>query len=140
MLNNGNIFLIEDDIIDVMVFEKALKKLSITNKLTIFHNGIDCLNYIKINSILPEIMFVDLNTPKMNGIEFLIEMNKITFDTFFPVIIISTSDDNNDINNAYKNHINGYITKSISFEEFTSTLSTVLNYWETVKLPLRSNL
>ncbi len=140
MLNNGDIFLIEDDLIDVMVFEKTLKKLSINNKLIIFNNGIDCINYIKTNPALPAIMFIDLNTPKMNGIEFLTEINKTIFDTFFPLIVLTTSDDDNDINQAYRNHVNGYITKSISYEEFTSNLLTVLTYWNTVKLPQRTKL
>lgn len=140
MFENGDIFLIEDDLIDVMVFEKALKKLEINNKLLVFNNGIECMSFIKTNASYPAIMFIDLNTPKMNGIEFLIEINKMNYEVFFPLIVLTTSDDDNDINHAYKNNVNGYITKSISYDEFTATLSTVLNYWNTVKLPQRSKL
>ena len=139
-----NIFLIEDDSIDIMVFKRALKQLDVAHKLTIFTNGEEFLQYYDDNSLSdkknvslygPDIMFVDLNTPRMSGIDLLKVMIDKRDRLFFPIIVLSTSAEENDISNAYKYFVNGYITKSISFNTFVENLKIVIKYWDTVQVP-----
>jgi DNA-binding NarL/FixJ family response regulator len=130
-----NVYLIEDDSIDVMVFKRALNKIEGQYTLRAFTNGEELINYFDIYTAYPDILFIDLNTPRMNGIEFLKQLIPHKEKYFFPVIVLSTSDEDDDINTAYKYLANGYITKSISFDLFVNNLSIVFSYWKTVILP-----
>jgi len=149
------IFLIEDDNIDIMVFKRAMKQLDIAHSLTIFTNGEEFLNYFedftflegknpqlttysKTGSVginIPDILFLDLNTNRMNGLELLQVLAPKRENLFFPIVVLSTSGDETDIRTAYKYHVNGYITKSISFNVFVENLQIVIKYWDTVKIP-----
>jgi len=133
-----NVFLIEDDSIDVMVFQRALKKIEGYFKLKTFTNGEELIDYFEDYSEYPDILFIDLNTPRMNGIELLKKLIVYKEKYFFPVIVLSTSGEEEDIKAAYKYLTNGYITKPISFDVFSENLSIVLKYWETVMLPAGS--
>jgi len=133
-----NVFLIEDDSIDVMVFQRALKKIEGYFKLKTFTNGEELIDYFEDYSEYPDILFIDLNTPRMNGIELLKKLIEYKEKYFFPVIVLSTSGEEEDIKAAYKYLANGYITKPISFDVFSENLSIVFKYWETVMLPAGS--
>ena len=130
-----DIFLIEDDSIDIMVFQRALKKIDGQYRLRTFPHGEDLMDYFVDNSVYPDIMFIDLNTPRMNGLELLKQLIVHKEKYFFPVIVLSTSGEEDDIKKAYESLANGYLTKPISFDVFVENLSIVLKYWETVILP-----
>ena len=132
---NKKIFLIEDDQIDIMVFKRAMKKLDITHSLQVFYNGEEFLEALKTQNEYPDILFIDLNTPRMNGVELLKTLVSVRENFFFPVIVITTSNEDNDIVQAYRYYANGYITKSISFYDFAETLNIVFKYWSIVQLP-----
>ena len=129
------IFLIEDDNIDIMVFKRALKQLNIVHNLTIFSNGEEFLSFCEEEPTYPDILFLDLNTPRMNGLELLKVLLPKRQNQFFPIIVLSTSGDETDVKMAYDFMANGYITKSISFNVFVENIDIVLKYWDTVKLP-----
>ena len=132
------IFLIEDDNIDVMVFKRALKQLDIVHKLTIFTNGEEFLKFLEENPLYPDILFLDLNTPRMNGLELLKNLLPMREICFYPIIVLSTSGEETDVTMSYKYLANGYITKSISFNVFLENINIVLKYWDTVQIPTRS--
>ena len=131
------IYLIEDDNIDIMVFKRAMKQLNVSAEIKVFSNGEEYLDFMKENNVSCDIMFLDLNTPRMNGLELLKILSANRGNNFFPIIILSSSDEGNDVSTAYRLMANGYIMKSISFNNFVDHLDIVLKYWNIVKLPIK---
>jgi len=129
------IVLIEDDNIDVMLFQRVMKQIEFPHSLKVFYNGVEFLKIFEENLALPDILFLDLNTPCMNGVELLKILMPYREKSFFPVVVLSSSDNENDINEAYKYMANGYITKSINFGTFMENIKIVLQYWDIVHVP-----
>jgi CheY-like chemotaxis protein len=131
----NNILLVEDDEVDVMSVKRAFKKNHINNPLYIASNGLEPLVLLRGNGNLPVIseerrlILLDLNMPKMNGIEFLRglradpELNRI------PVIVLTTSNEDRDKVEAYNLNVAGYILKPVTFSNFVETVATMNNYW-----------
>jgi CheY-like chemotaxis protein len=136
MRSSQPILLVEDDDVDVMTVKRALKDLKINNPLVHTANGEEALEYLKNNgNTRPCIILLDLNMPKMNGIEFL-KIAKAD-DTLkkIPVIVLTTSSQQQDIIESFKLSIAGYIVKSVDYAEFTKAISTINLYWTLSKLP-----
>lgn len=136
MRNSKPILLVEDDNVDVMTVKRALKDLKINNPLVSTSNGEEALEYLKNDDTKkPCIILLDLNMPKMNGIEFL----KITKadDTLkkIPVVVLTTSSQQQDIIDSFKLSVAGYIVKSVDYAEFTEAIRTINLYWTLSKLP-----
>jgi len=130
------ILLVEDDNVDVMTVKRALKDLKINNPLVSTANGEEALEYLKNNgNKKPCIILLDLNMPKMNGIEFL-KIAKAD-DTLkkIPVVVLTTSSQQQDIIESFKLSVAGYIVKSVDYTEFTEAISTINLYWTLSKLP-----
>lgn len=136
-----NILLVEDDMVDVMNVQRAFKKNNITNPLHVAHNGLEALNMLKgVNGVkrldpLPKIVLLDINMPKMNGIEFLKEMRADKELKSISVFIMTTSNEDSDKFEAYSLNVAGYILKPINFEKFVSAVSTLNNFWKMIELP-----
>lgn len=135
-----NIFLVEDDEVDIMNVKRAFKKNNITNPLYVAGNGIEALNMLKgengIDKIpKPRIILLDLNMPKMGGIEFLKEMRQIDDLKNISVFVMTTSNEDNDKVEAYSLNVAGYILKPLSMESFVSAVSTLKNYWMLCEYP-----
>ncbi|MHC4533921.1 MAG: response regulator [Planctomycetota bacterium] len=136
MINSKPILLVEDDNVDVMTVKRALKDLKINNPLVSTANGEEALEYLKNNdNKKPCIILLDLNMPKMNGIEFL-KIAKAD-DTLkkIPVVVLTTSSQQQDIIESFKLSVAGYIVKSVDYNEFTEAISTINLYWTLSKLP-----
>jgi CheY-like chemotaxis protein len=136
MRNSKPILLVEDDNVDVMTVKRALKDLKINNPLVSTANGEEALEYLKNNdNKKPCIILLDLNMPKMNGIEFL-KIAKAD-DTLkkIPVVVLTTSSQQQDIIESFKLSVAGYIVKSVDYNEFTEAISTINLYWTLSKLP-----
>jgi len=136
MRNSQPILLVEDDNVDVMTVKRALKDLKINNPLVSTSNGEEALEYLKNNDTKkPCIILLDLNMPKMNGIEFL-KIAKAD-DTLkkIPVVVLTTSSQQQDIIDSFKLSVAGYIVKSVDYTEFTKAISTINLYWTLSKLP-----
>ena len=132
MLNRKSIVLIEYDKVDIMVFKKCLKDLEINNPLLIFKNGEEFFNSPKeffVNSI--GIIFLDLNTPKFNGFDFLKKIQLEQKYYTIPIIIVSTSKDENDVMQAYQSGARGYIHKCSNNKIFAKSLKITFDYWDT---------
>ena len=130
-----NILLVEDDEVDVMNVKRAFKKNNITNPLYIANNGIDALVMLRGKGNPPlmplerRIILLDLNMPKMNGIEFLRELRSDPELKPIPVIVLTTSNEDRDKVEAYNLNVAGYILKPVTFSNFVETVATLNKYW-----------
>ncbi|SDW33887.1 response regulator [Flavobacterium degerlachei] len=126
-----NILLVEDDEVDVMNVKRAFAKNNIQNPLFVAGNGVEALEMLN-NSIvpLPRIIILDINMPKMNGIEFLRLMREDDKFKNISVFVMTTSNEDSDKIDAYNLNVAGYILKPLSFEKFLSSVATLKNFWQ----------
>jgi len=132
-----NILLVEDDEIDVMNVKRAFQKNHITNPLFVAENGLEALEKLR-NGEVPQgrrIVLLDLNMPKMNGIEFLRELRNDPALAATPVIVLTTSNNDRDKIEAYNFNVAGYLVKPVTFGEFSELMVTLNKYWTLVELP-----
>jgi len=130
------ILLIEDDRVDVMTVERALKQLRVPNQLILATNGEQALEYLKNeNNELPCVILMDLNMPKMNGMEFLQIIRTQESLKDIPIVVMSTSNERQDIDAAAKFGIVMYLVKSLGYEKFVEALSTIEQLWSSPELP-----
>jgi CheY-like chemotaxis protein len=136
MRSSNPILLVEDDNVDVMTVKRALKDLNIKNQLDRTANGEEALEYLKNKgNKKPCIILLDLNMPKMNGIEFLQIVKADDTLKKIPVVVLTTSSQQQDIIESFKLSVAGYIVKSVDYTEFTEAISTINLYWTLSKLP-----
>jgi CheY-like chemotaxis protein len=131
-----NILLVEDDEVDVMTVQRAFKKGNINNPLYIAGNGIEALAMLRGQSgLVPampterRIILLDLNMPKMNGLEFLQELRADPAIRQTPVVVLTTSNEERDRVQAYDLNVAGYILKPITFGNFVELMVTLNKYW-----------
>lgn len=129
MTKSLNILLIEDDAIEVMKFNRVLKKLELNHKLIEANNGEAALDILKVKDIIPNIIVLDLNMPKLNGIEFLTILKNDEVLKYIPAIILSTSSNHKDMLECYKLGIAGYVLKPLKYEDYVDRIKKLLEYW-----------
>jgi CheY-like chemotaxis protein len=136
-----NILLIEDDKIDVMNVKRAFKKNNISNPLFVAENGEEALQklrgelgYEKIDP-LPRIILLDLNMPRMGGIEFLKALRADEKLKDISVFVMTTSNEDNDKVEAFRLNVAGYILKPLSMVSFVEAVSTLHSYWMLCEYP-----
>jgi CheY-like chemotaxis protein len=128
--NSKPILLVEDDDVDVMTVERVFKDLNITNQLVNTNNGEEALNYLRTDgNKKPCIILLDLNMPKMNGIEFLKIVKADENLKQIPVVVLTTSSQEQDIVESFKLSIAGYMVKSIDYTKFVETFRAINLYW-----------
>jgi len=137
-----NILLIEDDEVDVMNVKRAFKKINITNPLYIASNGLEALATLRGNddgsTVIPagrRLILLDLNMPKMGGIEFLKHLRSDPVLRIVPVIVLTTSNQDRDRVEAYDLNVAGYILKPVTSANFAETMATLNKYWALCELP-----
>jgi CheY-like chemotaxis protein len=136
-----NILLVEDDKVDVMNVQRSFKKANITNPLFIANNGIEALEILRNTSetvhmpIYRRLVLLDLNMPKMGGIEFLQELRADPLLSLTPVIVLTTSDQERDRVNAYNLNVAGYILKPVTFVSFAEVVAALNRYWTLCEIP-----
>lgn len=138
------VLLVEDDSIDVMNVQRAFSKNNIHYPLHVAHNGIEALNMLRGNNgkpkmPLPKIVLLDINMPRMNGIEFLSEIRKDPELKSLTVFILTTSNDDQDKFEAFNLNVAGYILKPLSFEKFVNAISILNNYWKICEAPVNAD-
>ena len=125
-----SILLVEDDEVDVMNVKRAFSKNNIKNELFVAGNGVEALDMLRnVINPLPKIIILDINMPKMNGIEFLKELRADENLKNISVFVMTTSNEDSDKINAYNLNVAGYILKPLSFEKFLSSVATLKNFW-----------
>ena len=137
MSNLLNILLVEDDEVDVMNVKRAFLKAHITNPLFIAGDGIEALEKLRSGEVPNErrLVLLDLNMPRMNGIEFLREVRSDPELSATPVIVLTTSTMERDKLDAYGLNIAGYLVKPVTFDKFCELMAALNKYWMLVELP-----
>ncbi|MEO0867702.1 MAG: response regulator [Cyanobacteria bacterium J06642_11] len=135
-----NILLVEDDIVDVMNVQRAFKRTNITNPLFIAGNGLEALELLRgMGEVdIPKqrlLILLDINMPKMNGIEFLRELRSDAYLRHIPVIVLTTSDEDRDRFEAYQLNVAGYILKPVTFPNFAEVMAALNRYWTLCEMP-----
>lgn len=132
-----NIILIEDDELDVMNVQRAFRKNNISNPLWVARNGVEALELLRGDEVPQErrLILLDLNMPKMNGIEFLRELRADPELAPTPVVVLTTSDHERDRVEAYNLNVAGYLLKPVTFGNFVEAMATLNRYWTLVEMP-----
>ncbi|MDJ0633061.1 MAG: response regulator [Xenococcaceae cyanobacterium MO_188.B29] len=137
-----NILLVEDDEVDVMNVKRAFKKYKITNPLYIAGNGLEALDMLRPQGEKPpqvpesrRLILLDLNMPKMNGLEFLHALREDETLKRTPVIVLTTSDEDKDRIEAYNFNVAGYVLKPVTFTNFAEVMVALNKYWTLCEMP-----
>ncbi|NJK58579.1 MAG: response regulator [Pleurocapsa sp. SU_5_0] len=136
-----NILLVEDDEVDIMNVQRAFKKYKITNPLYVAGNGVEALAMLRSSEQYPQVpktrrlILLDLNMPKMNGLEFLQELRQDQELKRTPVIVLTTSDEDKDRIEAYNLNVAGYILKPVTFNNFAEVMVALNKYWALCEMP-----
>ena len=129
--------LIEDDEVDILSTVRAFNELSIPNELVVAKNGEEALEQLQIsNDKLPGIILLDLNMPKMNGVEFLKHLKANEHLKKIPVVVLTTSSSKQDVNLSFENYAAGYMVKPMDYEKFRDLIEKIYNYWLKSELPV----
>ncbi|GAB2779972.1 response regulator [Rhabdobacter roseus] len=121
-----------------MNVKRAFKKNNISNPLVVAHNGLEALEVLRNDlpdAPKPKIVLLDLNMPKMGGIEFLKEIRKDANLSSLSVFVMTTSNEDSDKVEAFNLNVAGYILKPLSLDRFIAAVSTLNSYWTLCEFP-----
>ncbi|OUS27290.1 two-component system response regulator [Gammaproteobacteria bacterium 45_16_T64] len=136
----ATLLIVEDDDIDAMAIERSFKKLKLDNNLVRAKDGIEALEIMrgengKTKLEKPYLILLDLNMPRMNGLEFLAALREDPELSDTVVIVLTTSAADQDQTKAYDQHVAGYIVKTEIKDSFLEVIELVDCYWKIVTLP-----
>lgn len=126
-----NILLVDDDEVDVIIVKRAFANARLTNQLYIARDGAEALEALR-NGTWPRerrIMLLDLNMPRMNGIELLREIRSDPELKALTVIVMTTSTDERDRIDAFHLNVSGYVVKPVTFQAFVDVMVMLNKYW-----------
>lgn len=126
------VLFIEDDMIETMKLHRALDKVGSKHKILEATNGEEALEILK--NTLPDIILLDLNMPRMSGIEFLSILKADDKLKYLPTIILTTSENRTDLLKCFEIGIAGYVVKPLKYEEYEERIRKVFDYWEMSEL------
>jgi CheY-like chemotaxis protein len=130
------ILLVEDDTIDARTVKRALQDLRTETPLINLADGEEALRYLQDDqNARPCIILLDLNMPRMNGIEFLRVVKADDNLKTIPVIILTTSKEERDVVDSFDLCVAGYIVKPVGYEQFVEIIRTIDHYWSLSQLP-----
>ena len=136
-----DILLVDDDAGDVLLAKRALENGKIFNTMQVAKDGIEAMAYLKqegefVDAPRPDLILLDLNMPRKDGREVLLEIKQDPDLRSIPVVVLTTSDSEQDIANMYDLHANCFITKPVDLEQFTKIVKEIKDFWFwVVKLP-----
>ena len=131
---DAGILLVEDDRVDIMTVQRALKKIDVSNPLYVARTGVEALEMLRGDGVpkiepTPSLILLDLNLPKMGGIEFLKELRTDPALRTLQVIVLTSSNEPGDRAAAFKYEVDDYIVKPHSFDDFSSAIALILADW-----------
>jgi CheY-like chemotaxis protein len=136
-ITNKPILLVEDDQVDVMTVMRALKEIHVTNPVVNLENGEQALKYLRDpNNAKPCIILLDLNMPIMNGIEFLQVAKQDAQLKRIPVVVLTTSEEQQDKINSFDLGVAGYMAKPVDYRQFVEVMRSIDAYWTISEMPL----
>jgi CheY-like chemotaxis protein len=132
-----SILLVEDDDIDVMTVQRAFRKNNISNPLKVAGNGLEALEMLRSGEIPPfnRIVLLDINMPRMDGIEFLRELRADPALRATTVVVLTTSNEDRDRVQAYELNVAGYLLKPVTFVNFVEIMAMLNKYWTLMEFP-----
>jgi CheY-like chemotaxis protein len=134
-VNPGKILLVEDNPDDVALTLRALKSNNITNDVVVAADGVEALDYLfgsggkPASEDLPAVVLLDLKLPKVSGLEVLERIRNDDRTHLLPVVILTSSDEEQDLIRGYKLGANSYVRKPVDFVEFTQAAKQLGLYW-----------
>ncbi|MEO5563634.1 MAG: response regulator [Chitinophagaceae bacterium] len=140
-----HILLVEDSEGDILLTQEALEEAKIITQLSVVKDGKEAIDFVTLqgrysNATKPDLILLDINLPKKNGHEVLQYLKGDKNLKHIPVIVLTTSSFQKDINLAYDNYVNCYITKPIEAKDFQNTVTSIENFWMyIVKLPVKGD-
>jgi CheY-like chemotaxis protein len=136
MRSTKPILLVEDDVVDAMTVKRALKDIKVCNRLDITTNGEEALEFLSdLANEKPGIILLDINMPKMNGLEFLHIIKQDDGLKKIPVIIMTTSQEEQDRINSFNLGVAGYMIKPVDYLKFVEVVKAIDLYWTLSELP-----
>ena len=131
------ILLVEDDSVDAMTVKRAIRDLRLVNPVVHLINGEEAMSYLcgVNNAEKPFVILLDLNMPKMTGLEFLkaIKLNDVLKS--IPVIVLTTSKEKQDVMESFELGAVGYMIKPVDYAKFKDVINTVISYWNLSEVP-----
>lgn len=136
-MNEKTILLVEDNADDEALTIRALKKNNLANKIDVVRDGAEAIDYLFCKNkykdrdmhMSPQLILLDLNLPKMNGIDVLKHIRDNDLLKHIPVVMLTTSEQEDDITKSYDNGVNSFIRKPVDFKEFTDVVNQLGVYW-----------
>lgn len=129
----STILLIEDNPDDEELTIRALKRNKIDGEIVVIRDGAEAVKYIEslaaTRGETPGLVLLDLKLPKVEGLEVLRFIRKNEYTALMPVVILTSSNEDKDIQESYASHVNSYIRKPVDFVQFTETIKNVAQYW-----------
>ena len=129
--------LVEDDEVDVMTMERAFEKGGIKDPLFVARTGAQAFEMLHDNAVpnIRRVVLLDLNMPGMNGLEFLQKLRADPELRVTPVVVLTTSTHQRDLERAYELNVAGYLVKPVTFAAFVEVVKRLDAYWQTVEMP-----
>jgi CheY-like chemotaxis protein len=132
MQAHEHILLVEDDDVDVMTVRRALKELGAPNPLDLVSDGEQALAFLRDPAnARPGLILLDLNMPRMNGVEFLVEVHQDPALKSIPVVVLTTSQLETDRVASFNQCVAGYMVKPVDYPQFVKTMRVIRDYWAT---------
>lgn len=131
----NTILVVDDDSVDVQLIQRIFKRLKIDKGLEIAQDGTQALEYLEANqNALPCLILLDINMPRMNGLELLVKLKSHELYRMIPIVMLSTSCDQSDRMRSFQYSAAGYFLKSVDMQEFSDTLQSISHYWNKSEL------
>lgn len=124
-----NVLLVEDNLIEVMKMRRTFSLLDLKHNIIVANNGEDALQNLEDKSKFPDLILLDLNMPKVSGVEFLAILKKNDHIKHIPTVILTTSDNQTDLEECYRLGVSGYVLKPLKYDDYVEKISNVLSYW-----------
>ncbi|MCW6005029.1 response regulator [Micromonospora sp. CPCC 205371] len=137
------VLLVEDDPGDVLMTQEAFEEHKLRNRLTVVSDGVEALAYLRregqyADAVTPDLILLDLNLPRRDGRQVLAEIKEDEQLGKIPVVVLTTSQADEDILRSYQLHANAYVTKPVDFDRFISVVRQIDEFFvSVVKLPPR---
>lgn len=135
-MNTGRVLLVEDNEDDIALLQRAFKKRGMFNEITIAKNGVQALETIfgtpEKPALIPSLIILDLKLPKLNGLDVLKAIRTNEYTRGIPIIILTTSTEQEDIVESYSLGANSYIRKPVEFDKFLDAVGQLGVYWMTI--------
>ncbi len=129
-MNHSFIALVEDNADDEALTMRALKKHSIANEIVVLRDGVEALEYLLApDRPLPQLVLLDLNLPRINGLEVLQRLREEPRTKLLPIVILTSSNEERDLIEGYRLGVNSYVRKPVDFVQFSDAVRQLGLYW-----------